>query len=40
MSEASIILIPTLIDKLPDPANELIRIIIYTKVCNIISDAD
>ena len=33
-------LFPTLIDKSPDPSNELIRIIFYTKVCNIISDAD
>ena len=37
---ASIILFLTLIDKSPDPSNELIRIIFYTKVCNIISDAD
>jgi hypothetical protein len=32
--DASVILIPTLIDKSPDPSNELIRIIFYTKVCN------
>jgi hypothetical protein len=35
-----VILCPTLIDKSPDPSNELIRIIFYIKVCNIISDAD
>jgi hypothetical protein len=38
--DASVILYPALIDKSPDPSNELIRIIFYTKVCNIISDAD
>jgi hypothetical protein len=38
--DASVILIPTLIDKSHDPSNELIRIIFYTKVCNINSDAD
>ena len=27
------------LDKSPHPSNELIRIIFYTKVCNIISDA-
>jgi hypothetical protein len=37
---ASIILFPTLIDKSPDTSNELIRIIFYTKVCNINSDAE
>jgi hypothetical protein len=35
--DASVILIPTLIDKSHDPSNELIRIIFYTKVCNINS---
>jgi hypothetical protein len=38
--DASVILFPTLIDKSPDPSNELIRIIFDTKVCNIISDAN
>ena len=38
--DASVILIPTLIDESLDPSNELIRIIFYTMVCNIISDAD
>ena len=37
---ASIILFPTLLDKSPDPSNEIIQIIFYAKVCNIISDAD
>ena len=38
--DASIILFPTLIDRSPDSSNELLRIIFYTKVCNIISNAD
>ena len=38
--DASVILFQMLIDKSPDPSNELIWIIFYTKVCNIISDAD
>jgi hypothetical protein len=38
--DASVILFAMLIDKSPDPSNGLIRIIFYTKVCNIISDAD
>jgi hypothetical protein len=30
--DASIIFFPTLVDKSPDPSNELTRIIFYTKV--------
>jgi hypothetical protein len=40
LRDASVILFPTINDKSPDPSNEIIRIIFYTKVCNIISDAD
>jgi hypothetical protein len=31
-------LFPTIDDKSPEPSNEIIRIIFYAKVCNIISD--
>ena len=39
--DASVILFPMLIDESSDPSYELvIRIVFYTRVCNIISDAD
>ena len=38
--DASVILYPTINDKSPEPSNEIIWIIFYTKVCNIMSDAD
>jgi hypothetical protein len=31
---------PTINDKSPEPSNEIIRIIFYTKVCNIMFDTD
>ena len=38
--DASVILFPTINDKSSEPSNEIIRIIFYTKVCNIMSDSD